>query len=225
MLTAGNKTRLQGGRATCVGDDEALDTLLRLDQAQGFYALGVAVSQNLKPFNLNEKEVKIVAQGVEDGVSGKAPALDMQVYGPKFNELGRARVAAAATTTKQKDQAYADKAAAESGATRLPSGLVYKTITPGKGASPKPTSTVQVHYRGTTTDGKQFDSSYERNAPVEFKLDQVIPCWTEGVSKMKVGEKAQLVCPSSIAYGDQGRPPQIPGGATLVFEVELLAIK
>ena len=86
------------------------------------------------------------------------------------------------------------------------------------------TDVVSVHYHGTLPDGKVFDSSVQRGQPAEFPLNQVIPCWTEGVQKMKVGGKARLVCPSTIAYGDQGRPPVIPGGATLVFEVELLEV-
>jgi FKBP-type peptidyl-prolyl cis-trans isomerase FkpA len=87
------------------------------------------------------------------------------------------------------------------------------------------TSNVKVNYKGTFIDGTEFDSSAKNGQPAEFPLNQVIACWTEGVQKMKVGGKAQLVCPSDIAYGDQGRPPQIPGGATLVFEVELLEVK
>jgi FKBP-type peptidyl-prolyl cis-trans isomerase FkpA len=83
---------------------------------------------------------------------------------------------------------------------------------------------VKVHYRGTLVDGTEFDSSYKRNEPAEFPLNQVIPCWTEGVQKMKVGGKSQLVCPASIAYGDRGSPPVIPAGATLIFEIELLGI-
>ena len=119
---------------------------------------------------------------------------------------------------------YLDKAAAEPGATRTASGLVYRELKPGTGASPKVTDVVKVHYRGTLVDGTEFDSSYKRNEPADFPLNRVIPCWTEGVQKMKVGGKSQLVCPSSIAYGDRGSPPVIPGGATLVFEVELLGI-
>jgi FKBP-type peptidyl-prolyl cis-trans isomerase FkpA len=118
-----------------------------------------------------------------------------------------------------------DKAAAEPGASKLPSGLVYTSLSEGTGASPGATDIVKAHYHGTLTDGTVFDSSVKRGQPLEFSLSGVIPCWTEGVQKMKVGGKAKLVCPSSIAYGDAGRPPTIPGGATLVFEVELLEVK
>jgi FKBP-type peptidyl-prolyl cis-trans isomerase FkpA len=103
------------------------------------------------------------------------------------------------------------------------SGLIYKELKAGSGPSPAASDTVKVNYRGTFTDGKEFDSSYSRNQPAEFPLSNVIRCWTEGVQKMKVGGKARLVCPSDIAYGDQGRGG-IPGGATLVFEIELLSI-
>jgi FKBP-type peptidyl-prolyl cis-trans isomerase FkpA len=119
---------------------------------------------------------------------------------------------------------YLDKAAAEPGAVRTASGLVYRELKAGAGASPKVTDTVKVHYRGTLVDGTEFDSSYKRNEPAQFPLNQVIPCWTEGVQRMKVGGKSQLVCPSNIAYGDRGSPPVIPPGATLIFEVELLGI-
>ena|ERR1700733_898384 len=121
-------------------------------------------------------------------------------------------------------QAYLDKAAAEPGAVKTASGLVYRELRAGTGASPSASDTVKVNYRGTLVDGTEFDSSYKRNEPISFPLNGVIPCWTEGVQKMKVGGKSQLVCPSSIAYGDRGSPPVIPGGATLIFEVELLGI-
>ncbi|HEY3824793.1 MAG TPA: FKBP-type peptidyl-prolyl cis-trans isomerase [Bryobacteraceae bacterium] len=121
-------------------------------------------------------------------------------------------------------QAFLDQAAKESGAVKTDSGLVYRELTPGTGASPKASDVVKVNYRGTLTDGTEFDSSYKRNEPATFPLSQVIPCWTEGVQRMKVGGKSRLTCPSSIAYGDAGSPPAIPGGATLVFEIELLAV-
>jgi FKBP-type peptidyl-prolyl cis-trans isomerase FkpA len=101
--------------------------------------------------------------------------------------------------------------------------MVYKELKPGTGPHPKPTDTVKVHYRGTLVDGTEFDSSYKRNEPAQFALNGVIKCWTEGVQRMQVGGKAQLVCPSDLAYGDQGRP-SIPGGAALIFEIELLDI-
>jgi FKBP-type peptidyl-prolyl cis-trans isomerase FkpA len=118
----------------------------------------------------------------------------------------------------------AAKAAAEKGAVVTSSGLVYLALTEGKGASPAATDNVKVHYRGTFPDGREFDSSYKTGAPAEFPLNRVIKCWTEGVQKMKVGGKAKLTCPAAIAYGDRGAGNVIPPGATLQFEVELLAI-
>jgi FKBP-type peptidyl-prolyl cis-trans isomerase FkpA len=129
-----------------------------------------------------------------------------------------------ATESKGDSSGYLEKAAKESGAVKTDSGLVYRELRPGAGPSPKATDTVKVHYRGTLVDGTEFDSSYKRNEPAEFPLNRVIPCWTEGVQKMKVGGKSQLVCPASIAYGDRGSPPVIPAGATLIFEIELLGI-
>ena len=117
-------------------------------------------------------------------------------------------------------KAYLEKAAAEPGAIRTPSGLIYRELRAGTGTSPIATDTVKVNYKGTLVDGKKFDSS----DGVKFPLNGVIPCWTEGVQKMKVGGKAELVCPASIAYGERGQPPDIPGGATLIFEIELLGI-
>jgi FKBP-type peptidyl-prolyl cis-trans isomerase FkpA len=119
---------------------------------------------------------------------------------------------------------YLQKAAKEPGAVKTESGLVYRELRAGSGPSPKATDTVKVNYRGTLTDGTEFDSSYKRNEPISFPLRGVIPCWTEGVQRMKVGGKSQLVCPAALAYGDAGSPPTIPGGATLIFEVELLGI-
>ena len=115
------------------------------------------------------------------------------------------------------------KAAAEQGAVKTESGLIYKELRAGTGEMPKASDSVKVNYRGTLINGTEFDSSYKRNEPAEFPLRGVIRCWTEGVQKMRIGGKAQLVCPSELAYGDQGRPG-IPGGATLVFEIELLSI-
>ena len=106
------------------------------------------------------------------------------------------------------------------------SGLVYESLKDGTGAAPKASDTVRVHYRGTFPDsGKEFDSSIARGQPIEFPLTGVIPCWTEGVQKMKVGGKAKLTCPPAIAYGARGAGGVIPPNATLNFEVELLGIQ
>ena len=117
------------------------------------------------------------------------------------------------------------KAAAEKGAIKTDSGMVYRSLTEGKGASPKATDIVQVHYKGTFPDGKEFDSSHKRGQPTEFPLNRVIKCWTEGVQMMKVGGKAKLTCPPSLAYGEKGAGGVIPPNATLQFEVELISIK
>lgn len=117
------------------------------------------------------------------------------------------------------------KAAAEKGAIKTESGMMYRTLTEGSGASPKETDVVRVHYRGTFPDGKEFDSSHKRGQPTEFPLNRVIKCWTEGVQRMKVGGKAKLTCPPSLAYGEKGAGGGvIPPNATLQFEVELVAI-
>jgi len=126
--------------------------------------------------------------------------------------------------TQKKNQAYLEAAAKEEGAVKTSSGLIYKVLTPGTGESPKLTDTVKVHYKGTFIDGTEFDSSYKRGEPTEFPVTKVIKCWTEGLQKMKVGEKAQLVCPPGIAYGDKGMGGVVPPGAVLVFQIELLEI-
>ena len=115
-------------------------------------------------------------------------------------------------------------AAAEPGAVVTESGLVYRSLKDGKGASPTASDTVKVHYKGMFPDGREFDSSYARNAPAEFPLGRVIKCWTEGVAKMKEGGKAKLTCPPAIAYGSRGAGGVIPPNAVLVFEVELLNV-
>ena len=107
----------------------------------------------------------------------------------------------------------------------LPSGVKVTHTVDGTGAQPKASDTVKVHYKGTLADGKEFDSSYKRNAPATFPLSRVVPCWTEGMQKIKVGGKATLTCPPATAYGDRGAGGVVPPNATLTFEVELLAIE
>jgi FKBP-type peptidyl-prolyl cis-trans isomerase FkpA len=120
---------------------------------------------------------------------------------------------------------FAARAAKEKGAVKTASGLVYRSLRDGEGEKPTAASTVKVSYKGTFVDGKVFDASDRHGGPATFPLDRVIRCWTEGVQMMKVGGKAQLVCPPSIAYGAKGAPGAIPPDSTLVFEVELLAVQ
>jgi FKBP-type peptidyl-prolyl cis-trans isomerase FkpA len=194
------------------------------EEDKTFYALGLMLGRNVQTFNLSPRELEIVKAGMSDMVLGKKPVVELDQYGPKIQGLARTRAGAKAEAEKQKSKGFEDAAAKEPNAVRESSGLIYVPIKEGTGDSPKATDTVKVHYEGKLTDGTIFDSSVQRGQPAEFPLNGVVPCWTQGLQKIKVGGKAKLVCPSSIAYGDQGRPPKIPGGATLVFEVELLEI-
>jgi FKBP-type peptidyl-prolyl cis-trans isomerase FkpA/FKBP-type peptidyl-prolyl cis-trans isomerase FklB len=198
---------------------------LKTDEQKTLYALGLVISQNLAGFDLTAADLDAVKAGMADGVLKKEPKVDLQAYGPKLQMLQTARLAAAATAEKKAGQAFLEKAAAEKGATKTTSGVIITTLKAGNGASPKATDKVKVHYHGTFTDGTVFDSSVQRGEPITLGLaGGVIKCWSEGVPLMKVGGKSRLVCPSDLAYGDQGRPPRIKPGATLVFEVELLEI-
>jgi FKBP-type peptidyl-prolyl cis-trans isomerase FkpA len=195
------------------------------EEQKTIYALGLNIAQSLKQFDLSPAEMELVKRGLTDGSVGGKPAVELSVYGPKIQGLATSRAAAVTTKEKANSLAYLTKAAAEPGAVKSASGLISFVERAGTGATPKPTDTVSVNYRGTLTNGTEFDSSYKRGMPTKFPLNQVIKCWTEGVGKMKVGGKSKLVCPSDIAYGDNGEPRAgIPGGATLIFEVELLEI-
>lgn len=209
----------------CMGAGAAKAVELKTDDDKTLYALGLQIGNTLAPYGLSAAEIEFVKQGLLDAATGAKPAVDATVYGPKVRDIMQTHIAKKAEGEKARSAAFLATAAKESGAQALPSGLVYTEMTKGKGATPTPTDTVKVNYRGTLVDGTEFDSSYKRNEPVEFPLNGVIPCWTEGLQKMAVGGKSKLVCPSGIAYGDNGRPPVIPGGATLIFEVELLEVK
>ena len=202
---------------------KAAAPVLETDEEKTVYALGLQVYRSLAQFDLSPAEVELVQRALADAAGGK-PAVDVNEWAPKLQPFAQARAARVAEKEKVASKAYLAKAAAEKGALKTESGLIYMDLQPGTGASPKASDTVKVNYRGTLIDGTEFDSSYKRNQPAQFPLSGVIRCWSEGVQKMKVGGKARLVCPSEIAYGDNGRPPTIPGGATLIFEIELLEI-
>jgi FKBP-type peptidyl-prolyl cis-trans isomerase FkpA len=192
------------------------------DEEKTIYALGFSMYRSLGQFDLSAAELDLLKKALTDAAAGK-PAEDIQTWSPKIQELAASRAARAAAKQKALSAAFLSKAAGEAGAQKTESGMVYRELRPGAGESPKATDTVKVNYRGTLVDGTEFDSSYKRGEPAQFPLNGVIKCWTEGVQKMKVGGKSQLICPADLAYGDGGRPG-IPGGATLVFEIELLQI-
>lgn len=195
---------------------------LTTDEEKTIYAIGLSISRSLSQFDLSPAELAIVQRAIADGAARK-PAEDLNTWMPKIPVLAQQRAAAVAAHQQELSNAYLAKAAAEPGAVKTESGLIYRELSPGTGPSPTASDMVKVNYRGTLVDGTEFDSSYIHNQPAQFPLSGVIPCWTEGLQKMKVGEKAQLVCPANIAYGAQGRPG-IPGNATLIFEIELLDI-
>jgi FKBP-type peptidyl-prolyl cis-trans isomerase FkpA len=195
------------------------------EEQKTLYAIGVHISRQLDFFNFTADEFEYVQQGFADKANGKKIIADPDAYKQQIGELAQKRIKIAADKEKAKSKEFLENAAKEKGAIKTDSELIYIPIKAGTGKQPKNTDIVKVHYTGSFTDGKIFDSSVQRGQPVEFPLNQVIKCWSEGVSKMKVGGKAKLVCPSNIAYGDEGRPPVIPGGATLIFEVELLDTK
>jgi FKBP-type peptidyl-prolyl cis-trans isomerase FkpA len=194
------------------------------EEQKALYALGLSMGRQVAVFGLTPEELEFVKAGLEAQVKGTEPAVDVKVYVPKLQELARARAEARTAKEKEKSKAFLDKASKEAGASATSSGVIITTLKEGSGASPVASDTVKVHYRGTLTDGKEFDSSYSRNTPAQFPLGGVIPCWREGLQNMKVGGKSRIVCPPELAYGDRGSGGTIPGGAALTFEVELLEI-
>ncbi|MBM4319855.1 MAG: FKBP-type peptidyl-prolyl cis-trans isomerase [Deltaproteobacteria bacterium] len=216
---SGDQTAEQRGQAAAPGQP-GLDS----DEAKTLYALGLDIASNVEVFALSAADVELVKQGLTDGVTGATPKVELSSYGPKIGDLARSRAEARAKDEAARSKEFVAQAAQEPGAVKTESGLVYRELAAGNGESPAAQDTVKVHYRGTLVNGKEFDSSYKRNEPTEFPLNGVIPCWTEGIQQMKVGGKGKLVCPPELAYGESGRPG-IPGGAALIFEVELLGVQ
>lgn len=194
------------------------------DELKTFYTVGHTMGQRMKNLNLSDDEIAAVNMGLTDAAKGTKAQVNPDEYRAKIQNLFKERMTKAAQSEKDSGKAFLDKFAKEKDVVKTESGLAYKILSEGKGAMPKATDTVKVHYHGTLTDGTVFDSSKERGQPVTFPLNRVIKGWTEGVQKVKEGGKIKLVIPSELAYGDSGAPPKIPGGSTLVFEVELLEI-
>jgi FKBP-type peptidyl-prolyl cis-trans isomerase FkpA len=194
------------------------------EEQKTLYAIGMIIARQLNVFNLTPAELEWVKEGMTAAATGGKTHVDLAAYNDKVQELARARRKITGEKQAAAGKAFLEKAATEKGAVKTASGLVYLAISEGKGESPKATDTVKVNYRGMLIDGKEFDSSYKRNKPLETALGNVIKCWTEAVQLMKPGGKAKLVCPPSLAYGEKGAGETILPESTLVFEVELLEV-
>ncbi len=207
------------------------DSALKTQREKTSYALGVEVGSNLKRQGV-DLDAALIAKGLQDALAGGTMLLTeaevrevVQAFQRELMAKQQEAQKSVSAKAKAEGEAVLAANATKEGVVTLPSGLQYKVITPGSGASPKASDTVTVHYRGRLIDGTEFDSSYKRNEPTSFPVGGVIPGWTEALQLMKVGAKWELYIPAKIAYGDRGAGGVIPPGATLVFEVELLSIK
>lgn len=207
----------------CAGGPVAADPELKTDDDKTVYALGLVISKQLAGFKLSPTELEILKSGLSDGTLGKPAKVELDEFGPKIQVLGQQRMLAGAAEEKKKGKEFLAKIAEKPGIKKTGTGLLMETVTEGTGASPTPTDTVKVNYKGTLIDGTVFDTSEKRGGPATFRLDGVMKCWSEGLTFMKVGGKAKLYCPAEIAYQDRPNGA-IPAGATLLFDVELLEI-
>ena len=198
---------------------------LNSEDEKTFYSIGYRWASKLKMFNLSDGEIKAILKGVTASVKGDKAELDVQAYSSKVSTMLQSRMVSASTTNEVGKKYITHYLKKNTKAKQTKSGLVYETLKEGTGKSPKATDTVEVHYHGTLINGTVFDSSVQRNKKIEFPLNRVIKGWTEGLQLIKEGGKIKLIIPSELAYGDNGFPPKIPGGATLIFEVELFKVK
>ncbi|ANM32118.1 hypothetical protein ABI59_06295 [Acidobacteria bacterium Mor1] len=210
---------------------QAADPEIKSEDDRLMYVLGQLFAKNVAQFEISESELALIQLGFADGALGRDERVDVAGFAPKIQGMLQARVAAAATKEKAAGDAWVvEQAAKESGSVTSESGAVYRQVSAGDGASPALTDKVKVRYHGTLRDGTVFDSNMEPNEdgtakdPLELTLQQFVPCFRDGVGKMKVGGKAVLTCPSDTAYGDRGFPPTIKPGAAIRFEVELVEV-
>jgi FKBP-type peptidyl-prolyl cis-trans isomerase FkpA len=208
---------------SCNQDSSPKGVKLNSEDDKTFYAMGFMLGQNLQRLELSDAELAAFYKGLYSSAKNQKAEVDVQTYQQKIQMVFKARMDKVAEKEKKAGTEFVDKFVKE-GATKTASGLAYKHIKEGTGATPQATDTVEVHYHGTLLDGTVFDSSVERGKTISFPLDRVIKGWTEGLQLMKEGGKAKFVIPADLAYGDAGAPPKIPGGATLVFEVELFKV-
>lgn len=222
--------RIAGYAAVCtvgiaLGSSVCAAGQVKTEEQKVLYTLGVMVAKQMAVFNLSQAELDVVKQGLTDSITGKKLEFEpTPAVSEKVQELARARRKALGEKMAPAYREYSEKAAKEKGAQKTDSGMIYIPAIEGVGLHPQKTDTVKVNYRGTLIDGREFDSSFKRGRPSEFRLDGVISCWTEGLQKMKAGGKAKLVCPANTAYGDSGPTELILPGATLVFDIDLIEI-
>lgn len=196
------------------------------------FAIGKGVQEQLSGLELSKKEMAFAIAAVQDALTDADPKTDidaaLKIFQAKMAVKAKEAEAAAKKAAEKQTAENAKvlkKEAAAKGAQKLDSGMIYTELSAGSGDAPGADKSVEVHYVGKLTDGTVFDSSRARGAPAVFPLNGVIPCFREGIQKMKPGGKAKLVCPPDLAYGERGAPPSIPPVAVLFFEVELLSVK
>ncbi len=190
-----------------------------------FYTVGSMFGSRLANLDLTDAELDALYVGLVESSKSKKAAFDTATYQKKVQELFQSRMTKTSEKVKNGGKEYLEKFLKENGVKKTASGLAYKILKEGNGKKPKATDTVEVHYHGTLIDGTVFDSSVDRKKKVSFPLNRVIKGWTEGLQLVAEGGKIRLVIPSELGYGDHGAPPKIPGGATLVFDVEIFSIK
>jgi FKBP-type peptidyl-prolyl cis-trans isomerase FkpA len=188
------------------------------------YSIGVSMGDQLRSTGVTPDQISSqrLTQGVRDGITGKAKMTDADRQ--NISRLMRNAQQGAADANHRAAAKFLAENGKKPGVTTTASGLQYKVLAAGSGESPKASDEVTVNYRGTLLDGTEFDSSYKRGEPANFRVDRVIPGWTEALQLMKPGGKLQLYVPPQLAYDTHSRPP-IPPGALLVFEVELIGVK
>ncbi len=195
------------------------------------YALGIGIGSQLAGMGAKGLNIDDFAQAVKDVISGtplkvnnaEAQSL-VQAFFQEQEEKQRAAAAEAGKVAKAAGESFLAENAKKEGVVVLPSGLQYQVLKEGNGKKPSTTDQVKCHYEGTLIDGTIFDSSYQRNEPATFGLNQVIAGWTEGVQLMSEGAKYRFFIPYNLAYGERGAGAQIPPFAALVFDVELLKV-
>ena len=188
------------------------------------YAFGIFIGENLKGLGVETVNYTALNKAISQSLSKQTPYFNMEQANQVLNQVAQKKSAKVAETEKQKGTQFLAQNKTRSGVTQTSSGLQYEVLVKGTGPVPTKSDTVSVHYKGSLVDGKEFDNSYKRGEPLAIPVAGVIPGWTEALSIMPVGSKWKLYIPSNIGYGDTGAGQDIPGGATLVFEVELLGI-